>query len=522
MSETQLKLTTNDRWLLAATIIGSGMASIDSSAVNVILPTLQDSLDATVTQLLWVVEAYVLFLGALILVGGALGDRYGRRRIYALGILIFTSASLWSALSATASELIIARAAQGIGGALLVPGSLSMISALVPKARRGLAIGTWSAFTAIAATAGPVLGGWLADTWSWRLIFFINVPLSIVALGILYWRVPESREPETSAPDLAGATLATAGLGASIFALIEANNRGLSDPLVLATLIVGIALLLGFAAVESRHKAPMVPSVLFKNPVFRGMNVITLFLYGALGGALYFLPFVMIQVHGYSATQAGAAFLPLILMLVALGRASGRLVDKHGARPFLIAGSLLASAGYMLLALAEIDDNYWTGIFPGMTTLGLGMGLIVAPLTTAVMGAVETRYVGVASGVNNAASRIAGLLAVAVMGLILVQTFNVQIDRELAAIDIPTAVRSALEAQRHMLLGARLPDGISATLSGQVRLALTQAFLAGYRAIMTIAAVLALASAITAWYAFRQPAISPDQPNQTDQDAPAD
>ena len=491
--------TSNERWILTATIIGSGMASIDSSAVNVILPILQDSLDATATQLLWVVESYVLFLGALILVGGALGDSYGRRRIYALGIVIFTSASLWSGLSASANELIWARALQGVGGALLVPGSLSIISALVPDGRRGPAIGTWSAFTAITATVGPVLGGWLAETWSWRLIFFINVPLAAIALSILYARVPESRDAQNARTDLVGAVFATAGLGATVFALIEANNRSFSDPLVCAALVGGIAMLCGFVVVESRQNSPMMPLSLFGNPVFRGMNVITLFLYGALGGALYFLPFNMIQVQGYTATQAGAAFLPLILMLFALGRTSGELVGTYGARPFLIGGPLLAGLGYLLLAIPGVGGGYWASIFPGMMILGLGMGLSVAPLTTAVMGAVERRHVGIASGINNAASRIAGLLAVAVMGLILVQAFNSQLDIQLAAIELAAPVRDAIDAERHMLLGATLPGVLGDTLAGQVRHAFSTAFVSGYRAIMLFAAGLALTSAVTAW-----------------------
>ncbi len=478
------------------------MASIDSSAVNVILPILQTSLDATATQLLWVVEVYVLFLGALILVGGALGDRYGRRRMYALGIVIFTLASLFSGLSASATQLIMARALQGVGGALLVPGSLSIISALVPQARRGIAIGTWSAFTAITATVGPVLGGWLAESFSWRLIFLINIPLALVTLAILYTRVPESREAQTAPPDLRGALFATVGLGATVFALIEAINRGFSDPLVAGSLILGIATLLAFVYVEDRHAAPMMPLALFRNPVFRGTNIITVFLYGALGGALYFLPFNMIQVRGYSATQAGAAFLPLILMLFVLGRATGRLVAEHGVQRFLIAGPLVASVGYFLLALPGVGGSYWTSVFPGMIILGLGMGLIVAPLTTAVMGSVEQRHVGIASGINNAASRIAGLLAVAIMGLILVQVFNAQLDKGLAAIELAAPARSAIDAQRHMLLGVTLPETLDQTQAAQVTNALSTAFVSGFRAIMLLAAALALASAFTAWRAF--------------------
>src|SRR5918999_1241414 len=296
-------------WILAATILGSAMAFIDGTVVNVALPEIQARLGATAVDAQWIVESYALFLAALILLGGSLGDHYGRRRIFSLGIVIFTAASVWCGISGSPEELIIARAVQGVGGAMLVPGSLAIISASFEEERRGRAIGTWSGFLGVTTAIGPVLGGYFVENVSWRAAFLINVPLALIVLWIVYRHVPESRDPDARRLDIPGAVLATLGLGGVVFGLIESQSNGFGDPLVLASLALGVIALAVFVLVESRVREPMMPLSLFRSRNFSGANLLTLFLYAGLGGSLYFFPFVLIQVHGYPATAAGSAFL---------------------------------------------------------------------------------------------------------------------------------------------------------------------------------------------------------------------
>lgn len=305
-----------EAWILAATILGSSMAFIDGTVVNVALPALQEDLKATVVDAQWVVESYALFLAALLLVGGSLGDRFGRRLVYAIGVGLFALASAWCAMAPNVNQLILGRGVQGVGGALLVPGSLAIIGASFGEDRRGQAIGTWSGFTAITAAIGPVLGGWLVQHVSWRAAFSINIPLAVIVLGVLFWKVPESRAVEhRSGLDWWGAILVTAGLGALVYGFIESSRIGLTHPIVIASLLGGIVLLSAFVIVESRTHDPMLPLSLFRSKNFRGANLLTLFLYAALSGALFFFPLNLIQVQGYSATAAGAALLPFILLM---------------------------------------------------------------------------------------------------------------------------------------------------------------------------------------------------------------
>lgn len=487
------------RWVLAATILGSSMAFIDGTVINVALPVLQRDLSATVAQVQWVVELYTLFLSALILVGGSLGDLYGRRLVYASGVVVFTIASIWCGFAPTIDQLILARAAQGIGGALLVPNSLALISATFPPAERGRAIGTWSAFTAITTAIGPVLGGYLVEQASWRWVFFINLPLALVVLAIIGLRVPESRDEQAVRRiDWAGALLATLGLGGLVFGLIESATLGLSDPLVLTGLIGGALALALFVLVEARSRTAMMPLHLFRSRTFSGANLLTLLLYAALGAAFFFLPFNLIQIQGYSPAQAGAALLPLTVLLFALSRWSGGLVARYGAKLPLIVGPLISAAGFALFVLPGIGGSYWTTFFPPVLVLSLGLAVTVAPLTATVMGAVEVRHAGVASGINNAVSRTAGLIAIAVLGLVMIGAFGRSLERRLATQNLPPAAQQTLLEQRARLAELEPPPELSGPQREQVTAAVDQSFLDGFRLVMLINAGLALASALSA------------------------
>ncbi|MGA9418608.1 MAG: MFS transporter, partial [Candidatus Cybelea sp.] len=366
-------------WVLVAAILGSAMTFIDSTAVNVSLPVIQQELHATTSQTQWVIEGYALFLSALILSGGALGDIYGRRLIFACGILIFAAASLACALSGSIAMLIGARCVQGIGGALSTPGSLALISAAYDSQSRGKAIGLWSGFSALTSAAGPIIGGWLTQEFSWRYVFLINLPVAVAVLLVLALRVPESRDDTADRRiDIGGATLATAGLGLLVYGLIEMNGGRITVRAV-AIAISGLVLLCAFVLFERRIPDPMMRSDLFGSRPFSVANIYTFFLYAALGGSLYFVPFVLINVHHYTPTAAGAALLPFVAIMVVLSRWSGGLVARIGARTPLVFGGTLAALGFLAFALPGTDGSYWTTFFPAATILGLGGALFVAP-----------------------------------------------------------------------------------------------------------------------------------------------
>ncbi len=405
-------------WVLIAAILGSTMPFIDSTAVNVSLPVLQRELHATTGQTQWVIEGYALFLSALILLGGALGDLYGRRKIFTYGVVLFAAASIACAFAGSIEILIAARCIQGIGGALLTPGSLSLISAAYSGEQRGRAIGLWSGFSALTSASGPIIGGWLTQEFSWRYVFIINIPVAIVVLAVLQLGVPESRDESADRRiDVVGAALATFGLGLLVNGLI-AMNSGRITAEALGTTIVGVAVLCGFVLFERRTRDPMVRCDLFASRDFSAANIYTFFLYTAIGGSLYFVPFVLINVHHYSPTEAGAALLPFIFIMVVASRWSGGLVARIGARRPLILGAIIAGFGFLAYALPGNDGSYWTTFFPAAMILGCGGALFVAPLTTTVMNSVPTEHSGVASGVNNAVARTAGLIGVAVLGVV--------------------------------------------------------------------------------------------------------
>lgn len=488
--------------MLAATILGSSITFIDGTVVNVALPVLQRELGADIVGAQWVVESYALLLSALILVGGSLGDHWGRRRVFSAGLFLFALASAGCGLAQTTAHLIAARAVQGVGAAMLVPGSLSIISASFSKEERGRAIGTWSGFTAISAGVGPVLGGWLIEAVSWRWIFFINLPLSALALLITWRHVPESRDDSAGERlDILGALTATLGLGGVVYGLLESGVRGFADVRVALSLAAGAVLLALFVMVE-RRRGPraMMPLALFRSKTFTGANLLTFFLYGALSGLMFFLPFNLIQVQGYSPTEAGAALLPFVLTMFLLSRWAGGLVRRHGAKLPLVLGPFVAAAGLALFTLPGAEaGSYWKSFFPAVLVMSLGMAASVAPLTTVVMGAVEERHAGIASGVNNAVSRTAGLISIAVLGIVMTGAFARDFRDRLQPLNLPAATRAALESQTSRLASITIPFELEGESKQAVEGAVKESFVGGFRLVVLIAAALALASGLAAW-----------------------
>jgi EmrB/QacA subfamily drug resistance transporter len=486
-------------WILAATIFGSSMAFIDSTVVNVALPTLQASFRATVVDVQWVVESYGLFLGALILVGGSLGDLFGRRLMFLAGVAIFAFASAGCGVASNIHQLIIARSIQGVGAALLVPGSLAIISTSFDEKSRGRAIGTWSGFTAITTAIGPVLGGWLVERASWRWVFFINLPLAAAVITISVWRIPESRRAIRSRVDWLGAFLATVGLGGLVNGFIESVNLGWRNPQVFGSLIVGCGCLIALAFVEADVTSPMIPLTLFESRSFSGANLLTLFLYAAIGIFFFLLPLDLIQVQEYSATATGAAILPLILLMFFLSRWSGGLVARYGPRGPLIIGPLIAALGFVLFAVPSVGDSYWKVFFPAVVVLGLGMAVAVAPLTTVVMNSANQDRVGTASGINNAVARVAGVLAIAILGIVMVNAFASRLNHRLAQLSLPAGVEQRLQADEIKLAGLQVPAGLNPSTKAAVKESIAEAFVFGFRLVMLICAGLSLASAAVAW-----------------------
>lgn len=493
------------RWVLAATILGSSLAFIDATVVNVALPVLQEDLKVPVSSVQWVVEAYALFLASLVLVGGSLGDRFGRRRIFTIGIAVFAVASAACALAPDVRSLVAARAVQGVGAALVIPSSLAILGAAFSPRERGRAVGTWSSLTAVAGAIGPVLGGWLVEVASWRAAFAVNLPIAAVVIAIALRKVPETRSPLAGPLDLTGALTATIGLGLVVFGLIEAPGAGWSAPRVWASLALGALALAAFVVVERRSTHPMVPLDLFRIPAFAGANLLTLFLYAALSATFFLLPFELIQAHGYSPSQAGAALLPLIVLISVLSRPAGALADRIGPRIPLTAGPAIAAIGFFLLSVPLGDARYSTAYLPALAVLGLGMALTVAPLTATVLNAVGERDTGTASGINNAVARVGGLVAIAVFGIVAVVVFDRALDRRLSESGLAAVASRIPATERRKLGAAQAPAGSTASETNGVRLAVSAAVVDSFRASMKIAAGLALASSACALLLIRAP-----------------
>jgi EmrB/QacA subfamily drug resistance transporter len=475
------------------------MAFIDGTVVNVALPALQGTFHASVVDVQWVVESYGIFLSALILAGGALGDLFGRRRMFLIGVGVFTAASIACGLASSIHELIIARCVQGIGASLLVPGSLAIISACFDEESRGKAIGTWSGFTAITTAFGPVLGGWLIQYASWRWAFLLNVPLAVAVVGISVRHVPESRGSEVKQVDWLGAMLATAGLAGVVTGFLESARLGWSNPLVLGSLLGGFLFLTVFLAIEAHTRSPMVPLALFRSRSFLGANVFTLFLYATLGIFFFLFPMELIELQGYSATAAGSAMLPMIFVMFLLSRWSGGLVKRYGGRIPLVVGPLVVAAGFVMFAVLHAGGSYWKTYLPASLVLGLGMAITVAPLTTVLMNSVDQQHAGSASGINNAVARVAGVLAIAVFGTVMMKVFDSHLERRLRNFMLPPNIVQDIRSREVELAGLQPPQGLDANTVAAIRRAISEGFVSGFRVVLLCCAGLSIGSAVVAW-----------------------
>ncbi|MBV8390348.1 MAG: MFS transporter [Mucilaginibacter sp.] len=490
------------KWIMVSAILASAMAFIDGTALNVVLPALQKSLNATGADLFWLLNAYLLMLASLILVGGSLGDKLGRKKVFMLGIFVFILGSAACGFAPTVFLLIIFRIIQGIGGALMIPGSLSLISSSINENERGKAIGTWSAITTVVTMGGPILGGTLADAGLWRYIFFINVPIGIVALIILWLKVNESRDEDADrAVDIGGAITIALSLALITFGFLRIPAIGFKTPQVYLTLFAGVIFMIVFLSIEKKNKHPMMPLYLFSNPVFTGVNLLTFFLYAGLGAGMLFLSLNLVQAQGYSQLQSGLTFLPFTVLMITIARYAGTLADRYGPRLLLILGPAIAGAGLLILSSIKQTAGpaeYWTTFFPGIIVFGLGMSFTVAPLTATVMTSVSNHLSGVASGVNNALTRIANVFANAIFGALAVLLFSRSLQDQLQTIPLDSKVKVSIVKEAANLGNAKVPKDVDNQLKETISNSYRTSFIHAYSGIMKISAGLGFLGALMA------------------------
>jgi len=498
--------TANRRLTLVACILGSGMVFLDGTVMNVALPAIQSDLDASLADQQWIVEAFLLTLSSLLLVGGSLDDIFERRTVFAAGVAGFGVTSLICAVAPSVGVLIAARALQGAAGALLVPSTLALIVATFPPAERGAAIGTWTAWAGISTVLGPLGGGLLIEAASWRWVFVINVPFVVLTLWLIARAVPRMESPQKGARvDWLGAVLVCVGLGGVIVALISQPRMGWGDPMVAGGGTLGLVALVLFVLHERRAAAPMLPLGLFRSRNFSVGNVGTLTLYAGLGGALFFVAIYLQQVGGYSPVAAGAAFLPFTLMMFVLSKRMGALADRTGPRLFMGLGPIVAGAGLLLLLRIGQQPNYATDVLPGVLVFGLGMSATVAPLTAAVLGAVDQRHSGVASGVSNAIARVAGLLAIAVLGAFVAAAFASTVDDKLAGRPLSAAARSAVSEAKDRSLTTSPADRVPPAERPRVRAALAESSEDAFHLGLAIGALVVIGGGLLSLVAIENP-----------------
>jgi EmrB/QacA subfamily drug resistance transporter len=488
------------KWIMVSAILASAMAFIDATALNVVLPSLQKSLNATGTDLFWLLNAYLLMLASLILIGGSLGDKLGRKKTFMAGIVIFIAGSAACGLAPGVTFLISFRIVQGIGGALMIPGSLSLISSSINEKERGRAIGTWSAVTTIVTMGGPILGGALADAGLWRFIFFINVPIGLAALIILWFQVTESRDTDSDrAVDIPGAITIALGLALLTFGFLRVPAVGWGSMQVICSLGAGLLFFVAFIVIQHKSRHPMMPLQLFSNLTFSGANLLTFFLYAGLGSGMLFLSLNLVQVQGYSQLQSGLTFLPFTILMVAIARFAGGLADKYGPRRLLILGPALAGAGLLILSFVKQTNgpaDYWTTFFPGIIVFGLGMSFTVAPLTATVMGSVSDHFSGTASGVNNALTRIANVFANAIFGALAVLFFSGALQTEIKNIPISVKEKQAVIAETANLGNAKVPAVVNVSQKKKIEKLFHAGFINAYQKILKLSAALGFLGAL--------------------------
>lgn len=483
-------------WVLLVAILGSSMAFIDSTAVNTVLPVLQRELDATITQTQWIIEGYALFISSLILFGGALGDKYGRKKIFIVGLLIFTAASVWCALSSGIHQLIFARTIQGVGGALLVPGSLAIINVSFESNIRGRAIGIWSAFTAATTGIGPVLGGWLAENMSWRFIFVINVPLAFVVLLLLLLRVPDDRITGWIKLDVAGAVMVSGGLGFFVFGLIESSNLGFTSPYVIGSLLAGITLLVSFVFYEDRVDQPLLPLGIFRSKTFTGANIISFLFWGSWNAVIFFIPFSFIQIHGFTATELALGFLPAIAVLFISAPLTGALINRAGVKLPLVTGTVIITIAYILFTIPGLESDYVSDWLLPIVVMGLGIGVTISPMMSAVMGSVDKKFSGLVSGINNSVGRVAGLVAIALLGVVAINVFNFELNEHITGLDLELRTREFLEHEKIKMAGADIPDWVGPEMREKIRYYIDISFLKSFRIVMLLCALFSVLAAV--------------------------
>lgn len=505
MSSITLRSSTG-RWIMASVILASAMAFIDGTALNVALPSLQKDLNATGADLFWILNSYLLMLAALILTGGSLGDKLGRKKIFMTGIAVFILGSASCGFAPNVSYLIGFRALQGLGGAMMIPGSLSIITSSF-EGERGKAIGTWSAVTTLVTVGGPILGGALADAGLWRLIFFINVPIGIASLIILWYKVPESSDTRSGhSIDYYGSTTIIAGLALLTYGFLKIPGNGFNNAQVYFSIGAGIVALILFILIEKKSKHPMMPLQLFKNKTFAGANLLTFFLYAGLFAGMLFLTLNMVQIQGYSQLQAGLTLLPFTILIILISRWSGSLSDRFGPRRFLIGGPLLVAIGLLILSFVKNTNgpsDFWVTYFPGIFIFGLGMSLTVTPLTSTVMGALPNHYSGTASGINNAVSRISNVFTNAIIGAFAILFFTAYLGKEVNHISLNENAKAHVIQQATNLGDAKVPVNVSVENKQAIAYLYKEGFIKTYSQVMRISAALALLGSLMAFVFIR-------------------
>lgn len=486
------------KFVLAATILASGMAFLDGTVVTIAIPVIQSELDATLGHMQWVVNSYALILASFILISGSFGDLYGRKKIFLYGIVAFVSSSLLCSLAQSIEQLIAFRTLQGIGAAMMIPGSLSIINTAFDDREHGKAIGIWSGFAGGVAAGGPFLGGWLVEIYGWPSIFYLNIPIGIIAILLTVKYIPESRNPHVKQIDFLGTILLLSGLLGFSYALIESPALGFMHPWIITSFLFGIGSLIAFYFVEKRALMPLVPFHIFSSSLVRGANIITLFLYFALNGIIFFLILNIQQLQNYSPLLAGISMLPSVLLITFLSGYGGAISDRIGPRKPLIIGPLLVTAGIISMIFPGTNANYFIAFLPGLILFGLGMSFVIAPVTKSAL-AVNIHYSGTASGVNNAVSRVASLLAIALLGAVMATTFSSELTRSVAQSSLTPKEQMQILDQKDKLGAIEIPSTFNNSARTTANELVDNAFLYSFRVVMTMSAIMAFLSAVVAF-----------------------